>query len=166
MDKITYSKHGLEQRMTLAKIRLQYILKGCVRYVFASFLNRVPWVPACQHGLRASVFACLRGLVPTCLRASVVYVPTCQRVKSVPSSHFYVPTCHKARQCFNLACQRAKRRATFSIWHVNVPNGVPLFQTFLLRNAKKISILYYYMKNSTLYLISYLYISCVYVSYI
>ena len=101
-----------------------------------------------------------------CQRACVPAWFTCQRVKSVPSSHFYVPTCHKARQCFNLAYQRAKRRATFSIWHVNVPNGVPLFQTFLLRNAKKISIFYYYMKNSTLYLISYLYISCVYVSYI
>ena len=27
------------------------------------------------------------------IRASVVYLPTCQRAKSVPSSHFYVPTC-------------------------------------------------------------------------
>ena len=112
-----------------------------------------------------AMHACVPTL-STWQRACVPAWFTCQRVKSVPSSHFYVPTCHKARQCFNLACQRAKRRATFSIWHVNVPNGVPLFQTFLLRNAKKICILYYYMKNSTLYLISYLYISCVYVSYI
>ena len=27
------------------------------------------------------------------MRASVVYVPTCQRAKSVPKFHFYVPTC-------------------------------------------------------------------------
>ena len=85
----------------------------------------------------------------------------CLHAKSVPSSHFYVSTCHKACQCFNLACQCAKRCATFSSWHANMPKSVPVFQTFLLRNAKGNSILYYYIKSSTLYLISYLYISCV-----
>ena len=39
-------------------------------------------------------------------------------------------------KCFNLACQRAKRRANFSTWRVNKPKTVPVFQTFLLRNAK------------------------------
>ena len=70
------------------------------------------------------------------IRAIVVYVPTCPRPKSVPTSHFYVPTCQRANeranvpktcqffnkacqraktyQYFNLACQRAKRRAIFS----------------------------------------------------
>ena len=48
------------------------------------------------------------------------YVPcvpawsTCQRVKRVPTSHFYVPMCRKT-------CQRAK--------------GVPIFQTVNLQNA-------------------------------
>ena len=72
---------------------------------------------ACQRGLRANV-------------------PACQGAKSVPSSHFHVPTCHKAWQCFNLACQRAKRRANFSTRRANVPKSMPIFQTFLLRNAK------------------------------
>ena len=71
--------------------------------------------------------------VPTCLLASVVYVPTCQKRANfsflranVPIN---VPTCHTACQCFNLACKHAKRRA-------NVSTGVPIFQTFLLQDAK------------------------------
>ena len=56
------------------------------------------------------------------------------------TSHFYVPinlpTYHKAYQFFNLACQRAKRRANFSTWRANVPKRVPIVQTFLLPNAK------------------------------
>ena len=73
---------------------------------------------ACQRGLRANV-----------PKACQVFIFTCQRAKSVP-------TYHKVYQCFNLACQRAKRRANFSTWRANVPKSVPVFQTFLLRNAK------------------------------
>ena len=72
----------------------------------------------------------------TCQRACAPAWFTCQRAKNMPASHFYVPTCHTACQCFNLACQRAKWRANFSTWRVNVPKSVPVFQTFLLRNAK------------------------------
>ena len=88
--------------------------------------------------LRAYVPTCLRALnyfVPTCLRALNYYVPTCPHL-----SRAYVPTClqiyiyfsclraliftcqraiklanvPKVCQFFNLACQRAKRRANFS----------------------------------------------------
>ena len=107
-------------------------------------------------------YACLRAnvvYVPRCLRASVVYVPTCLRANvpkayqfliftcqraseranvsyDVPMFQLNVPKCQKAYQCFNLACQRAKRRASVSTWGSNVPKGVPIFQTFFLRNAK------------------------------
>ena len=62
--------------------------------------------------------------MPTCLRTSMFYVPTCERAKSMPTFHFYMPTyqktCHEMCQYFNLACQYAKRHANFSTWHANV----------------------------------------------
>ena len=67
-----------------------------------------------------------------CLRASIVYVPMCLHA-NVPKS---MPTCHKACQCFNLAYQEAKQHANFSAWLANVPKSMPIFQTFLLQNAK------------------------------
>ena len=90
----------------------------------------------CSTSLLNRVPSCLRANVvymPTCLRASVVYVSTCLRASisflctNVPIN---VPTCHTA-------CQRAKRLADFSTWCANVPKDVPIFQTFLLRNAKE-----------------------------
>ena len=114
----------------------------CLLYFIKSLLNRVPCVPACQRDLRAKVLACQRGLranVLACQRGLRANVPACQRAKfsylrvNVPKN---VPTCHKACQCFNLACQRANRCASFSTWRANVPKSVPIFQTFLLRNAK------------------------------
>ena len=70
------------------------------------------------------------------MHASLVYVPTDQRAKRVPTSYFYVSTCERANK-------RAIRRANFSAWrsnvpifHFDVPKGVPIFQTFLLPNAK------------------------------
>ena len=42
----------------------------------------------------------------------------------------------KICQLFNLACQHAERRANFLFWRTNVPKDVPIFQTFLSRNAK------------------------------
>ena len=119
----------------------------------------MPCVPECQRRLRANVLACQRGLR--------INVTACQRAKSLPVSHFYVPTCQRAIrrpnvltwranvpnggpifqlgmltyqeacQFFNLACQRAKRRANF--------------QTFLFEMLKKIYRLYYYVKNSTFF---------------
>ena len=90
----------------------------------------MPCVPACQRGLRANVLACLRGLLTN--------VPACQCAKSVSTSYFKVSlsqptnnvlTCHTACQC-------AKWRVKFWTWRTNVPKGVSIFQTFLLRNAK------------------------------
>ena len=67
-------------------------------------------MPTC---LRASVVYML-----TCLRASAIYVPTCQKRANfvfLPTNvPINVPTCYTACQCFNLACQRSKRRAKFS----------------------------------------------------
>ena len=78
-----------------------------------SLLNCVPYLPACQCGLRAKVLACQRGL-----RANV---PACQHAKNVPTSHFYVSMCQQTSQ-------RPMWLANFSTWHANVPNGVPIFR--------------------------------------
>ena len=113
-------------------------------------------VLACQCGSRANVLACQRGLSANVPKACQVLIFTCKRAKNVP-------TYHKACQCFNLACQHAKRRANFSTWHANVPKSVPIFQTFLLRNAK--ANFYTLLLHKNFYNILDI-ISCVYVSYI
>ena len=98
------------------------------------------------------------------MRACVPTWSTCQRAKSVPSFHFYMPTCQKA-------CQRTIRCTNVLTWHANVPNGVPIFQLGVptcqrayqfskhssCEMLREIFIFYYYIKNYTLYLISYLY---------
>ena len=96
------------------------------------------------------------------IRASVIYVPTCQRANSVPTSHFYVSACQRANkrangpktcQFFNLACQRdkayqhAKRRAIFQ---PRLPKGVTIFQLYFKR-----IIFFIYLIN--LYLIYFIY---------
>ena len=63
-----------------------------------SLLNCVPYVPACQRGLRANV--------------------------------------QKTCQLLIFTCQRAKWCANFSTRRANVPKGIPIFQAFLLGNAK------------------------------
>ena len=66
---------------------------------------------ACERGLRGNVLVCqrcLRANVPACQRANISFLRT-----NVPIN---MPAC--------------LRRA-------NVPNVVPIFQTFLLRNAKE-----------------------------
>ena len=68
------------------------------------------------------------------MRASMVYVPTCQHAKSVPTSHFYVPT--------------SQRHINYSTWHANMPKtcqlfnlacqltkGIPIFQLCLSKGA-------------------------------
>ena len=78
-----------------------------------------------------------------------------------------VPTCHTVCQCFKLACQGVKRRANFSTHRVNVPNVCQFFEYSSYEIFGEISILYYYIKDSTLYLlVSYLSISYVYVNFI
>ena len=80
------------------------------------------------------------------MRANVVYVLACQRslLANVTCLRANVPkacqllifTCKRVNKRANMACQRAKRRANFSTWCANLPKGVQIFQTLLLRNAK------------------------------
>ena len=82
-----------------------------------SLLNRVPcvpYVPTCQK--RAN-FSFLRANAPTCRE-------TCQRAK--------------ACQCFNLACQRAKKRAIFS---TSLAKWCANFQLFFKRT------MFFYIPN-------------------
>ena len=101
------------------------------------------WVPPwskCQRACVPAWFTCQRACLPAWLMCQRACVPTCQKRANflflrvnVPKN---VPTCHKTYQCFNLVCQRAKRRTNISTWRANVPESVPIFQTFILRNAK------------------------------
>ena len=74
------------------------------------------------YGVENIGFAKLRAMRG--IRASVVYVPTCQKRVNFSFLRANVLTCHKranvpkACQLFNLAYQRA----SFSIWRVNVFN--------------------------------------------
>ena len=90
---------------------------------------------------------CLRARVvdvPTCLRASVVDVLSCLRVNVPINANFSLRATlpinvlmfHTACQWSNVACQRAKRRASFSNWLSSIPKNARVFQTLLLRNAK------------------------------
>ena len=95
----------------------------------------MPCLPAYQRGLPANVFSCEHTNVPK--------VPACYLI---------------------FTCQRPNERAS-------VPNGVPTFQIgvsicqrtcqffkhFSFEMLREISILYFCIKSSTLYLISYLY---------
>ena len=93
----------------------------------------------CQRGLRSNVIVCQRGLHGN--------VHACQRAKSVPTSHFYVPACQKT-------CQHAMRHANVLTWHANIPKASQFPKHSLYKMSTKISILHYYINNSTLYLIS------------
>ena len=104
-------------------------------------LNRVPCVPACQSGLRANVLSHQRAL-----RANVFAYPRGLRVNMPKRANFLflrpnipinVPKCHKACQCFNLRCQHDKQFFKHSSYEI----------------LREISILYYYIKTSTLYFI-------------
>ena len=80
------------------------------------------------------------------IRASVAYMPSYPRTKSVPTSYFYVPTCLHANKRANVPA--SQRRANFSTrranvpsraniltWRANVPKGVPFFQLSLPNGA-------------------------------
>ena len=118
----------------------------CVFYEFTKLPAMRARVPAW------STWQCTCVLVWfACQRDTRGNVPASQRVKSMPTSHF---TCQRTTN-------RVILRANVSTLHASAPNAVPIFWTFLLRNAKGNSILHYYTKNSTLNLISELYIqSC------
>ena len=110
-----------------------------------SLLNRMPCMPLCQRGLCANVV-----YVPTCLCASMVYVPTCQKHANFSFLHASMPInvqmCHMACQCFNLACQHAKRCTNFSSWHAMCQKACKFFKHFSSKMLKEISKLYYYIK--------------------
>ena len=122
-------------------------------------LNR-SFLIACSASLAANV-----AYLPTCLCASVVYVQMCLRANVPRACQLLIftcqQTCHMACQCFKLACRRAKRFANFSSWRANVTKSVPIFQNSSCEMLREISMIYYYIKNSTFYLISLLYISYV-----
>ena len=95
----------------------------------------VPTWSMCQRGLRANVLACQRGLRTKVAKACQLLIFTFQRV--IRLAIFF----------FILACQRANKGAKF-------------FKHFCYQVLRKISILYYYIKNSTFYLISVIHIIC------
>ena len=108
-------------------------------------------------------FAKLRAM--RVMRASVAYVPTCQTRANFSFLCANVPV--------NVStCQSC---ANFSTWHANVANDMPIcyfcvptcqfFKHSSYEMLREISLLYYFIKNSTLYLMSYLYIWSAYVSY-
>ena len=85
-----------------------------------------PCVPSwsmCQRGLRANVLACQRGLRANVAKACQLLIFTFQRV--IRLAIFFI-----------LGCQRANKGAKF-------------FKHFCYQVLRKISILYYYIKNST-----------------
>ena len=65
------------------------------------------------------------------MRASVVYLPTCQ-CANFSFLRANVPTC---KICANFSTWQGNvpRRANFSIWHANVSKGAPIFQRFFER---------------------------------
>ena len=72
----------------------------------------------------------------TCCRASVIYGPTFLR-----GSMIYVTMCLRAKvlkvcQLHIFTYQRTKPQVNVLTWRANVLNSVPIFFTFLLRNAK------------------------------
>ena len=95
----------------------------------------VPTWSMCQRGLRANVLACQRGLRTNVAKACQLLIFTFQRV--IPLAIFFI-----------LACQRANKGAKF-------------FKHFCYQVLRKISILYYYIKNSTFYSISFIHIICI-----
>ena len=114
--------------------------------------------PLKEEGLELKEFAKSRAM--RAIRASAVYVPTCQRAKSVPTSHFYLP----------INVPTWQRRANFSTWRANVPRcvnfltsranllkGVPIFQPFFKR------IMFFYIPNK--FIPNIFYIFCIFQIY-
>ena len=107
------------------------------------------------------------------IRASVAYMPSYPRTKSVPTSHFYVPTCLHANKRANVpASQRranfSTRRAHILTWRANVPKGVPFFQCCLPKVVPIFQlffkrIIFFYMPNK--FIPNIFYIFCIFQIY-
>ena len=93
------------------------------------------------------------------MRACAPTWPTRQSAGAPPFLRANAP---RVCQLIIFTCQRAIRGPSALTWRAKVPKGMPIFQTLL----RELSILYYYIKNSTFYLILQLYIPYVYVWYI
>ena len=93
------------------------------------------------------------------MRACAPTRPTRQSAGAPPFLRANAP---RVCQLIIFTCQRAIRGPSALTWRAKVPKGMPIFQTLL----RELSILYYYIKNSTFYLILQLYIPYVYVWYI
>ena len=78
---------------------------------------------------------CQRACVPAWFTYQRACVSMCQKRTNFLFWSAIVPTYHNVPTC-HTACQCAKWRVKFWTWRTNVPKGVPIFQTFLLRNAK------------------------------
>lgn len=97
--------------------------------------------------LRATRFACQRACVPAWFTCQCACVPICRkRANFLFYMLINVPTCHMACQCFNLACQHAKRCTNFSSWHAMCQKACKFFKHFSSKILKEISKLYYYIK--------------------
>ena len=88
---------------------------------------------------------CQRGLHANMLTSRVVYVPTWQKRANFS---FLRSNMSYRLPFFILTCQRANKGAKF-------------FKHFCYQVLRKISILYYYIKNSTFYSISVIHIICI-----
>ena len=115
----------------------------------------------CQLACVPAWFTSQRACVPVWFTCQRVCVPTYQKRANFSFLPAIVPknvrTCNKACQCFNLAYQSANSAPTCQ-------RACQVFKHSSYERLREISMLYYYKKNSTLYLTSYLHISCVYVS--
>ena len=71
---------------------------------------------------------------------------TCQRAKSVPTSHFYVKKCqyscqpakvprHANYSTWHANVPSCQRSANYSTWRANMPKGVPIFQLLLAKGV-------------------------------
>ena len=108
------------------------------------------------------------------IRATVIYMPTCQNRANFSVLYDNVPINVPTCQCFkyfNLACQSAKRRCIFST--SLRPKSVPIFQLFFKRIIFFIYLIYSYLicfiyfvyfkyiPNMNIHIFSQLYTPCV-----
>ena len=127
----------------------------------------------CKKEARGYSRSIRRTFVPTCQRVLLVCMLTCQNACQLliliyQRANKRANVLYGVCQCLNLTCQSDRWRANFSTWLANAPKGVPIFQTFLLWNAK--GNLYTSQKNyKKIYIIIDIIVICVsyvYVSYI
>ena len=127
-----------------------------------SLLNCLPCVPACQRANVVYGPTCLRAsavLVPTCLRASVVYVPVCLRVNVPKACELLIFRCQRANERANVPCVPVFHFEVliFQLGVPTCPKPCQFFKHFSYEMLREISVIYFCIKNSTLYWISYLY---------